>query len=465
MPLIAMRTLLCLFLCFSFAGAAPEGFPAASAEVRADLEAALDQLSATRERIAAEQIELSREVNLLEDEVLAASREVERLERQVDNRTVGVNALTAEVESRRNEIEYITGLLNEFVRDFESRIDVSELGLYDNALREARLATEEVDLDEAAKLARQMEIVEIAVDRIGEIAGGMRYEGKALTDDGVVEEGTFAAIGPTVFFRSDSGAAVGLALPEINDVLPAIVALPEGFREDIAELVSTGEGTMPADATLGNALKMERTRSTLVEHIAKGGLWAYVILGLGAVAAALAVFKIGDIGAVRLPRANVIEAMLQDLEEGREEAASAKAAALPGRAGRVFQDAVANAGRRRSVLEEILFARLLEVRPPLERFLPFLALVAAAAPLLGLLGTVTGMIKTFNLISVFGTGDAQKLSTGISEALVTTELGLAVAIPALIIHGLLNRMSKRKMADLEQKAVAFLNGLEPRNGS
>ena len=68
-------------------------------------------------------------------------------------------------------------------------------------------------------------------------------------------------------------------------------------------------------------------------------------------------------------------------------------------------------------------------------------------------------IKTFNLITIFGTGDAKSLSSGISEALVTTELGLCVAIPSLILHGLLSRMARQKIGDMEQTAVGFVNGL------
>ena len=84
-------------------------------------------------------------------------------------------------------------------------------------------------------------------------------------------------------------------------------------------------------------------------------------------------------------------------------------------------------GKRR-LLEELLYEKLLSIRPKLERFLPFLAVTAATAPLMGLLGTIDGMIKTFKLITKFGTGDARTLSSGISEALVTTN-GLVVAIP------------------------------------
>ncbi|MGY8690480.1 MAG: MotA/TolQ/ExbB proton channel family protein, partial [Verrucomicrobiales bacterium] len=102
---------------------------------------------------------------------------------------------------------------------------------------------------------------------------------------------------------------------------------------------------------------------------------------------------------------------------------------------------------------------LLTIRPKLERFLPFLAVTAAAAPLMGLLGTVMGMIKTFKLITEFGTGDAKSLSSGISEALVTTELGLVVAIPILIIHGILTRMARGRIGSMEGASMAFLNGL------
>jgi biopolymer transport protein ExbB len=70
------------------------------------------------------------------------------------------------------------------------------------------------------------------------------------------------------------------------------------------------------------------------------------------------------------------------------------------------------------------------------------------------------MIKTFQLITIFGTGDAKSLSSGISEALITTAMGLIVAIPTLILHGALSRMAKRKLGMLEELSVAFVNGVE-----
>ena len=91
--------------------------------------------------------------------------------------------------------------------------------------------------------------------------------------------------------------------------------------------------------------------------------------------------------------------------------------------------------------------------------LPFIAIAAASAPLLGLLGTVTGIINTFKLITVFGSGDVKTLSGGISEALITTEFGLIIAIPSLLLHAFLSRKAKGIVHRMETTAVAFLNKL------
>ncbi|WOO42736.1 MotA/TolQ/ExbB proton channel family protein [Rubellicoccus peritrichatus] len=452
-----------LFFWITFCAAAvasAQTFDQASQKVQQDLADSLKQLSATRNEIAKEQITLSRDVNKLEGEVIEKTRELERLQRQADNRMVGVNALKAEVKSRRDEVEYISGLLNEFVRTFDTKIHISETQLYADALKEARLSIDDINMTQPEKFDRQMDIVGIAVNRADEVLGGKTYEGKALTNAGVLEPGQFAAIGPVVFFKSQQSDAVGLSFGQGNGLDAVVVELDPIHSPGITGLVTTGAGVFPADASSGKALKFAQMEESVGEHIAKGGIWGMVIIILGIVALILAAFKVLDIAAVKVPPVDTLEGMLYDIDAEKFDEAKAKADGLSGLTGKIYQDAVKNINQRRSVLEEIIFARLLEIRPKLERYLAFVALVAAAAPLLGLLGTVTGMIKTFNLITIFGTGDAKSLSSGISEALVTTELGLAVAIPALLLHGLLNRMAKRKIADLEQGAVSFLNGLE-----
>ena len=106
-----------------------------------------------------------------------------------------------------------------------------------------------------------------------------------------------------------------------------------------------------------------------------------------------------------------------------------------------------------STIQEAILAEV----PVLERFLSNLAVFAAVAPLLGLLGTVSGMIQTFETITLYGAGNAGMLSGGISEALITTETGLAVAIPILLAHAALARRAKVLIGHMDQAAMAILD--------
>lgn len=131
--------------------------------------------------------------------------------------------------------------------------------------------------------------------------------------------------------------------------------------------------------------------------------------------------------------------------------------AVGGPVGRMLESAADHLDEPRELLEELFYEKVLESRLALEKYLPFIAISAASAPLLGLLGTVTGIINTFKLITVFGSGDVKTLSGGISEALITTEFGLIVAIPSLLIHAFLSRKARVVLGHMEKAAVAFVN--------
>jgi biopolymer transport protein ExbB len=99
---------------------------------------------------------------------------------------------------------------------------------------------------------------------------------------------------------------------------------------------------------------------------------------------------------------------------------------------------------------------VLEEVPRINRHLPLLKIIAAVAPLMGLLGTVTGMIITFQAITLFGAGDPRLMAGGISQALMTTVLGLCVAIPMLLLHNLVQGRARGITAILQQRAVALV---------
>jgi biopolymer transport protein ExbB len=120
--------------------------------------------------------------------------------------------------------------------------------------------------------------------------------------------------------------------------------------------------------------------------------------------------------------------------------------------------AVLNRARgKREDAERALQEALLREQPKLERRMGLLAAMGSIAPLLGLLGTVTGIITLFTVITEVGTNDARVLAGGISEALVTTETGLVIAIPVMILHGLLSEKIEKVTSEMYVQSTALLN--------
>ena len=112
--------------------------------------------------------------------------------------------------------------------------------------------------------------------------------------------------------------------------------------------------------------------------------------------------------------------------------------------------------RDEEIIELKLDEAILRESPKLERWLNFLKLGAGIAPLLGLLGTVTGMIKTFQAMMIYGAGDPQLMAGGISEALVTTMLGLIAAIPLLILHSFCASLARGVQSTLEEQSAGIV---------
>ena len=124
--------------------------------------------------------------------------------------------------------------------------------------------------------------------------------------------------------------------------------------------------------------------------------------------------------------------------------------------GRVLLAAKGTSLEEEELLQLKLDEAVLAEMPALERGNGVIKLLAATSPLLGLLGTVTGMILTFQAISLFGTGDPKLMAGGISQALVTTVLGLTVAIPMVLLHTLVSGRSKRIVQVLQEQSAGII---------
>lgn len=147
------------------------------------------------------------------------------------------------------------------------------------------------------------------------------------------------------------------------------------------------------------------------------------------------------------------------LEKDKVEEAQNYAKKEKGGLARILQTCIEHSRWTRDAAERAVKELLLKEFPKLDKHLDTLAALAGAAPLLGLLGTVTGMIRMFEAITKFGTADPQLLAGGISEALVTTLAGLSIAIPLLLLHTLLSNTRNRIQSDMEHYAMSILNRL------
>jgi biopolymer transport protein ExbB len=425
-----------------------------------DLQSALAELAALRQTIAAEKIPLNEELRRLESRLSEVRTQYDGLSRAVDTGTLDLTNLEAEIKGREEEKRYLSNLLGEYVRNLETRVHISELQKYRAGFEAAR-AAEERDAVSPAEVNRVLALaVETSIDRLLDLGGGTRFEGSAVDADGKVRTGMFALVGPIALFRSADGGAVGFAEQRIGSLEPSLVPLPDpALTAEIAAIVASGVGQLPVDPSLGNARKIEETKETIVAHILKGGPVMIPILLMAFAALVVCLGKWAQISRVRTASPKEVDAVFAALDRGDLAKATARAEAIRGPVGEMLKSAVEHGSEPKELIEEIMFEKALQTRLQLQSFLPFIAMAASAAPLLGLLGTVTGMINTFKLITVFGSGDPKTLSSGISEALITTEYGLMVAIPSLLLYAYLSRRVKGVLDGMEKTAVAFLNRL------
>ncbi|WP_035572704.1 MotA/TolQ/ExbB proton channel family protein [Halomonas halocynthiae] len=218
---------------------------------------------------------------------------------------------------------------------------------------------------------------------------------------------------------------------------------PSSVAQQLAALQRGESDVLPIDPADGRVLQAMAQQPTLWQRFQQGGVVGYVVVALGALGLLVALLQY-----LYLLRITVTQRrQLADLGQLRDD----------NPLGRVLKRFNANGHDHiPEALEARLDEAMLAEQPRIERGQALTKMLAAIAPLLGLLGTVTGMIVTFQSITVFGTGDPQLMAGGISQALVTTVLGLITAVPLLFAHTALSSRSRSLISSMEGRASAVL---------
>lgn len=362
-----------------------------------------------------------------------------RLQRTFDENEKRLTDLSETLRTRMGNLGEVFGIVRQVAGDVKATVDGSLVSAQIPGRGQflSRLAQSQA-LPSIEELERLWITILEEMNQAGKV---VKFPANVVSEDGgryqtdVVRVGVFNAIIDGAFLRyiAETGTLAELAKQPAGRYL--------GMAEDLYAAEPDEIVRMAVDPTRGTLLGLLVETPSLMERINQGGVVGYIIIALGILGLLIAVERL-----VYLYLAgNKIKAQLGSSKPSVDNAL--------GRVLSVYSD---NKADDVETLELKLDEAIMKEVPALEARLGFLKLIAAIGPLLGLLGTVTGMIVTFQAITLFGTGDPKLMAGGISQALVTTVLGLCIAIPMVLLHGFAASRSKALIQILEEQSAGII---------
>src|SRR5688572_7765996 len=397
-------------------------------ELTRNIQASQRELSAAQASIGRERGELAQRLLVAQNRVLDLRERAVAARRLADEETLTLQQIETRLEAWREQSRFQSNLLAGFLDNTGRRL-LSDPGESDLRTNLAILATH-VD-EQEARLYPSWQ------------------EGRVVLPEGEIADGDVLTLGPVAWFRRAEPEQSGVIRREGN-LTRVSMFFAGSAHAGIEALHESAVGVITFDPTLSRALLLAEDDETLWQHLVRGGIWVIPIVLFALFASLTAAAKGLWLYRLPAPLPALAERVQSALARG-DDALRVLTEQVSGPQAEVLS--VALAKQTHEQREDRLYAALLEQRNRLERWLGSIAMTASVAPLLGLLGTVSGMITTFKAMTLFGSGDPSVVSGGIAEALITTELGLVVAIPALLAHALMSRRVKSYFAQLENDAV------------
>ncbi len=421
--------------------------PALAAD-KADLQAAYKKEFAF---LDAERRNMQMRLKKLQDEGDERIRSAERELNTLQSKLLGLSAQADGLSDRLLELD----------RDSEQVGEKQEtlLAVFQQAQRslaEYDVKVQELDSEKPELLLENIpDVYAKAAVLLGQLNTVRRQEGEFFLQDGTLEKGDLILIGNVASYGVGTRGAGALA--PVGD--GRLKIWPEA-TEEVARDFAAGEIPQTLNIFLYDTKEKSiepKEGKTALAVIESGGVIAWVIVFMGLITLVLVLLRILFLSRAASNTDELIARVSPLIEQGWREEAIELCKQRRGATARVLVATIKHLDTERENLEDIVSEQILHETPYLERFGAIILVLAAVAPLMGLLGTVTGMISTFDIITEFGTGDPKMLSGGISEALVTTELGLIVAIPALLFGNLLSGWANRIKVGMEQAALKLIN--------
>ena len=373
----------------------------------------------------------------------AEEQRSDRLETQFEENERTLGQLQTQLDTRLGSLRELFGVLQQVAGD--------TVGVFEGSIISAQIPGREEELQALAiKMGTSSQLASIE-----EIEGlwialqtQMTESGKVVTFPGTVilpngeqvqtditrvGEFNLVADGEYVNFDLETGAIVGLARQPSSR-----------FADTVGSLEGAAAGSIvpfAVDPTRGSLLSLLIQGKTIEERIQDGGTVGYVIITLGIIGILIALLRLVDLA---ITGAKVRSQMKSSTPSDGNPL---------GRVLKVYHD---NKQVDVETLELKLAEAILGELPRINRGITLVQVISVVSPLLGLLGTVIGMILTFQAITLFGTGDPKTMAGGISTALMTTVLGLCSAIPTLLLHAIVNGNAKSLIHVIEEQSAGMI---------
>ena len=454
--IIGMMSVL-IFAAFSGQALAAENWENVSKEIVSEQDKAIEGAALTEEIVTKDRASLEKELKELTAQEKREDATLNKLEAQFESLKKVEQQLTQDLADEQEEIDSISGTVRGAAGDC---LEIA----YDNPITvEYPDRVEMLDGIESMQRMPGLEeikaIVEFYFQEMHEQGNVVRRTGEFVGPDGKNASGEIIRLGRwTTIYRMANGT-VGFLLPEAKGQrLIAITSdIGTGTSSTINDYFDGKSNIAPIDPSGSGGGFAELTESySWRDKLEDGGPVMYAILAVLIFAILLGLERAIILGTKAKASDKVMDQIKGMVTKGQWKEARnycATKSRIP--TCQMLDDVMEHTGTTLEVLENALQEAILKQVPKLERFLTTLALLAAIAPLLGLLGTVTGMIQTFQVITQVGTGDPTMMAGGISEALLTTQFGLVTAIPIMLVHHFLKLQVDKIVGDMQEKGTAF----------
>lgn len=372
----------------------------------------------------------------------AMLNESERLETQFEENEVKLANLTDTLSNRMGSLKELFGVLQQVAGDSSNKFMTSVVSaelpgrsnFMDELAQKMGSTSKLASIDDIEKVWFELQREMTEQGKVSRFTTDVIVEGGSKAQKEVVRVGAFNLIADGKYLEYT---------PATNTISQLTRQPSSRYTATATDLQQANSGVVPfaLDPTGGSILGLLVQAPDTEEQVHQGGTVGYIILGVGLIALLIALERFVSL----MIMGSKIRRQLKDTVARDDNPL-----------GRVMKVKDQYPDVAYDTLELKLSEAIIREMPKITRNLTLIKIISVVAPLLGLLGTVTGMINTFQAITLFGTGDPKLMAGGISQALVTTVLGLVVAIPTVFLYTLLNTRSKNMLLILQEQSAGII---------